>query len=90
MLQAVTKARADALSRVGSRSSSAEFMSQLLLWARPAAWLPQQLLVAMLELAAEAPDGEQGALVRGAYQLLQRLSKVCSRGFWWSLAAALA
>jgi hypothetical protein len=74
--QTFSKARADALSRVGSRSSAADFISQLLLWARPAAWFPQPLLAALLQLAGGDLDGEQGDLVRGAFQLAQRLSKV--------------
>jgi hypothetical protein len=74
--QAFSKARADALSRVGSRSAAADFISQLLLWARPAAWFPQPLLAALLQLAGGDLEGEQADLVRGAFQLAQRLSKV--------------
>ncbi|WIA29168.1 hypothetical protein OEZ86_011679 [Tetradesmus obliquus] len=73
--QAFSKARTDALSRVGSRSTAADFISQLLLWARPAAWFPPPLLAALLQLAGGDLEGEQADLVRGAFQLAQRLSK---------------
>lgn len=76
-LQAYTKARGDALARVGSRSPAAEAVSQLLLWGHPAAWLPTPIMAALLQLAAESPDGEQGELVLGAYQLLSSVTKVC-------------
>jgi hypothetical protein len=75
-LQAYTKARGDALARVGSRSPAAEAVGQLLLWGHPAAWLPTPIMAALLQLAAEIPDGEQAELVLGAYQLLSSVTKV--------------
>lgn len=75
-LQAYTKARGDALARVGSRSPAAEAVGQLLLWGHPAAWLPTPIMAALLQLAAEVPDGDQAELVLGAYQLLASVTKV--------------
>lgn len=75
-LQAYSKARADALARVGSRSPAAEAVGQLLLWGHPAAWLPTPIMGALLELVAQDPEGEDAELVQGAYQLLLNVSKV--------------
>eukprot|EP00879_Flechtneria_rotunda_P015681 GHRR01016403.1.p1 GENE.GHRR01016403.1~~GHRR01016403.1.p1 ORF type:complete len:1542 (+),score=797.44 GHRR01016403.1:616-5241(+) len=79
--QAASAACADAISRVGSRSPAGELVGQLLLWARPALWLPPPLLSALLDLAAQDPDGQQGELVVGAYQLLHRMSTAASMLF---------
>jgi hypothetical protein len=78
--QGFARNRADALSRVGSKSAVAELISQLLLWARASSWLPQPLLACILELAAGDPDGERAELVLGAFQFLQQLSKVKTAG----------
>jgi hypothetical protein len=75
-LQAYSKARADALARVGSRSPAAEAVGQLLLWGHPAAWLPTPIMSALLELVAQDPEGEDAELVQGAYQLVLNVSKV--------------
>lgn len=80
VLQAHNKAKADALARVGSRSPAAEAVTQLLLYGRPAAWLPNPVVAALLQLVAQDPRGEDAELVQGAYQLLLAFSKVGEGG----------
>lgn len=84
-MQAYVKTRADALARVGSRSPAAEAVNQLLLWGRPAAWLPTPIMASLLQLVSGDPTGDDAELVQGAYQMLLDISKVdcymthCSR-----------
>lgn len=75
-LQAFAKARSEALARVGSRSLAADFITQLLLWAGSAAWLPAPVLSAVLDLVADDPNDGQGELVTAAFDMLQKLAKV--------------
>lgn len=55
-------------------------MTQLLLYGRPAAWLPNPVVAALLQLVAQDPGGEDAELVQGAYQLLLAFSKVGEGG----------
>ncbi|KAF8072944.1 ATXR2 [Scenedesmus sp. PABB004] len=52
-----------ALAPDSAAEPAAEAAGQLLLWGRPAAWLPGPVLRELLALASGEPDGEQGELV---------------------------